>query len=216
MFLHLLLPTISWTFNFLCRFSSIPKFIVAILPLLCLLLLTSAYSHHQLIQGELCIRYIWDKNICDGTNCHLLFLRFYLAFYLMFVTSECSAIWRINHVQGLQQKITAGFEEDSGCSDHCIWSPTWWKHESKFMINNFLCYFIFQTDNSTFWFQSQPIEVNVVSHPIQRFAVWFGGSVLASTPEFYGVFLLVISNILVPVESWIAKGEMIEYWTSDW
>ncbi|XP_029122347.1 actin-related protein 3 isoform X2 [Elaeis guineensis] len=33
--------------------------------------------------------------------------------------------------------------------------------------------------------KSQPIEVNVVSHPIQRFAVWFGGSVLASTPEFY-------------------------------
>ncbi|KAJ6988851.1 actin-related protein 3 [Populus alba x Populus x berolinensis] len=34
-------------------------------------------------------------------------------------------------------------------------------------------------------FQSQPVEVNVVSHPIQRFAVWFGGSVLASTPEFF-------------------------------
>ncbi|XP_031477196.1 actin-related protein 3 isoform X2 [Nymphaea colorata] len=33
--------------------------------------------------------------------------------------------------------------------------------------------------------KSQPLEVNVVSHPIQRFAVWFGGSVLASTPEFY-------------------------------
>ncbi|XP_061986579.1 actin-related protein 3-like isoform X2 [Populus nigra] len=33
--------------------------------------------------------------------------------------------------------------------------------------------------------KSQPVEVNVVSHPIQRFAVWFGGSVLASTPEFF-------------------------------
>ncbi|KAL4280181.1 hypothetical protein GQ457_03G008570 [Hibiscus cannabinus] len=33
--------------------------------------------------------------------------------------------------------------------------------------------------------KSHPIEVNVVSHPIQRFAVWFGGSVLASTPEFF-------------------------------
>ncbi|MCO5551035.1 hypothetical protein L7F22_004531 [Adiantum nelumboides] len=31
----------------------------------------------------------------------------------------------------------------------------------------------------------QAVDVNVVSHPIQRFAVWFGGSVLASTPEFY-------------------------------
>lgn len=34
--------------------------------------------------------------------------------------------------------------------------------------------------------KSQPVEVNVLSHPIQRYAVWFGGSVLASTPEFYG------------------------------
>ncbi|XP_042458329.1 actin-related protein 3-like isoform X1 [Zingiber officinale] len=34
--------------------------------------------------------------------------------------------------------------------------------------------------------KSQPIQVNVVSHPIQRHAVWFGGSILASTPEFYG------------------------------
>ncbi|KAI8528083.1 hypothetical protein RHMOL_Rhmol12G0123800 [Rhododendron molle] len=33
--------------------------------------------------------------------------------------------------------------------------------------------------------KSQPVEVNVVSHPIQRYAVWFGGSVLASTPEFF-------------------------------
>jgi actin-related protein len=31
----------------------------------------------------------------------------------------------------------------------------------------------------------QQVEVNVLSHQMQRFAVWFGGSVLASTPEFY-------------------------------
>jgi actin-related protein 3 len=29
------------------------------------------------------------------------------------------------------------------------------------------------------------MEVNVISHQMQRFAVWFGGSLLASTPEFY-------------------------------
>ena len=34
---------------------------------------------------------------------------------------------------------------------------------------------------------SQPVEVNVVSHPVQKFAVWFGGSVLSSTPEFFAV-----------------------------
>jgi len=33
----------------------------------------------------------------------------------------------------------------------------------------------------------QPIEVKVISHSMQRYAVWFGGSVLASTPEFYNV-----------------------------
>ncbi|KAK6139180.1 hypothetical protein DH2020_027077 [Rehmannia glutinosa] len=37
--------------------------------------------------------------------------------------------------------------------------------------------------------KAQPVEVNVVSHPIQRYAVWFGGSVLASTPEFFTVRL---------------------------
>lgn len=35
--------------------------------------------------------------------------------------------------------------------------------------------------------QPQPIEVKVISHHMQRFAVWFGGSMLASTPEFYTV-----------------------------
>jgi len=32
-----------------------------------------------------------------------------------------------------------------------------------------------------------PIDVNVVSHHMQRFAVWFGGSMLSSTAEFYKV-----------------------------
>jgi len=33
----------------------------------------------------------------------------------------------------------------------------------------------------------QPIDVNVVSHHMQRFAVWFGGSMLSSTAEFFRV-----------------------------
>ncbi|EGC31109.1 hypothetical protein DICPUDRAFT_50380 [Dictyostelium purpureum] len=32
-----------------------------------------------------------------------------------------------------------------------------------------------------------PLSVNVISHNMQRYAVWFGGSMLASTPEFYNV-----------------------------
>jgi len=34
--------------------------------------------------------------------------------------------------------------------------------------------------------KSTPIEVNVVTHKKQRYAVWFGGSLLASTPGFAG------------------------------
>jgi len=34
----------------------------------------------------------------------------------------------------------------------------------------------------------KPIECNVVTHPFQRFAVWFGGSMLASQPEFLSFF----------------------------
>jgi actin-related protein 3 len=33
----------------------------------------------------------------------------------------------------------------------------------------------------------QPIETKVITHHMQRYAVWFGGSMLASTPEFYQV-----------------------------
>lgn len=31
------------------------------------------------------------------------------------------------------------------------------------------------------------VDVNVVSHHMQRFAVWFGGSVMSSDPSFYSV-----------------------------
>ncbi|CAD6184597.1 unnamed protein product [Caenorhabditis auriculariae] len=33
----------------------------------------------------------------------------------------------------------------------------------------------------------KPIDVQVISHKMQRYAVWFGGSMLASTPDFYQV-----------------------------
>jgi len=35
--------------------------------------------------------------------------------------------------------------------------------------------------------EATKMEVNVISHHMQRFAVWFGGSMLSSTPEFYRV-----------------------------
>uniref|UniRef100_A0A8C7EIP6 Actin related protein 3B n=1 Tax=Neovison vison TaxID=452646 RepID=A0A8C7EIP6_NEOVI len=36
-------------------------------------------------------------------------------------------------------------------------------------------------------FQPKPVEVQVITHHMQRYAVWFGGSMLASTPEFFQV-----------------------------
>ncbi|WWC92032.1 uncharacterized protein L201_006986 [Kwoniella dendrophila CBS 6074] len=35
--------------------------------------------------------------------------------------------------------------------------------------------------------KSSGVEVNVISHKRQRYAVWYGGSLMASTPEFYNV-----------------------------
>jgi len=36
--------------------------------------------------------------------------------------------------------------------------------------------------------EMKKVDVKVVTHPFQRFAVWFGGSMLASQPEFLGYF----------------------------
>lgn len=35
--------------------------------------------------------------------------------------------------------------------------------------------------------RSSGVEVNVISHKRQRYAVWYGGSLLADMPEFYNV-----------------------------
>lgn len=34
---------------------------------------------------------------------------------------------------------------------------------------------------------AQAVDVNVLSHPMQSYAVWFGGSVLGMMPEFQSV-----------------------------
>nr|XP_025147688.1 actin-related protein 3B isoform X3 [Bubalus bubalis] len=36
-------------------------------------------------------------------------------------------------------------------------------------------------------YKPKPVEVQVITHHMQRYAVWFGGSMLASTPEFLQV-----------------------------
>ncbi|BHF84121.1 Actin-related protein 3B [Sparganum proliferum] len=42
-----------------------------------------------------------------------------------------------------------------------------------------------QANEALTGFKPTPIEVKVVTHRMQRYAVWFGGSLLASTNEFY-------------------------------
>jgi actin-related protein 3 len=49
--------------------------------------------------------------------------------------------------------------------------------------------------------QSTGVNVNVVSHKKQRYAVWFGGSLLASTVRLLGVvFFLALTAFLVKPE----------------
>lgn len=44
-----------------------------------------------------------------------------------------------------------------------------------------------------FSFQPKPIDVQVVTHHMQRYAVWFGGSMLASTVRIRTYIEIVIS-----------------------
>lgn len=47
--------------------------------------------------------------------------------------------------------------------------------------------FRLQTSEKLTGHKPMPINVKVITHNMQRYAVWFGGSMLASTPEFYSV-----------------------------
>lgn len=40
---------------------------------------------------------------------------------------------------------------------------------------------LFNAQLTFFFAQPKPIDVSVISHHMQRYAVWFGGSMLAST-----------------------------------
>ena len=43
------------------------------------------------------------------------------------------------------------------------------------------------------FFQPKPIDVQVISHQMQRYAVWFGGSMLASTVCFGAIISSSVS-----------------------
>ena len=44
-----------------------------------------------------------------------------------------------------------------------------------------------EENNALSTMKGKPIEVNVIKHDLQRYAVWFGGAYLASTAEFFKV-----------------------------
>ncbi|KAL0364253.1 UNVERIFIED_CONTAM: Actin-related protein 3 [Sesamum angustifolium] len=75
--------------------------------------------------------------------------------------TECCIIWRVNHVQRLPQKLQRDLKK---IVDARVLA-------SEARLGGEL--------------KAKPVEVNVLSNHIQRYAVWFGGSVLASTPEFF-------------------------------
>lgn len=63
--------------------------------------------------------------------------------------------------------------------------------KSKLGIYNPLRLDLFFTSRSDFqcvaflsFLQPKPIDVQVITHHMQRYAVWFGGSMLASTVSF--------------------------------
>ena len=54
-------------------------------------------------------------------------------------------------------------------------------------------------------FQPKPIEVQVITHHMQRYAVWFGGSMLASavSSQVFVVILLLKWSCEVKVKLWL-------------
>lgn len=59
------------------------------------------------------------------------------------------------------------------------------QRDIKHIVNNRLKY---SSSASSGSIEPKPIDVNVISHQLQRYAVWFGGSMLASAPEFYSQY----------------------------
>ena len=49
--------------------------------------------------------------------------------------------------------------------------------------------------------------MNVVGHHMQRYAVWFGGSVLSSTPDFYKV---PISSVAAPPFEFVSYTVLVK------
>ena len=56
----------------------------------------------------------------------------------------------------------------------------------------------------------QPIDVKVVAHQMQRYAVWFGGSLLASTVSFFPSFSLSRQKVKVKVAE-VSRALLFEF-----
>lgn len=61
--------------------------------------------------------------------------------------------------------------------------------------------------------KATPVEVKVISHSMQRYAVWFGGSMLSSTADFYKVCHKVrkIVSVLMMVLIFLCPFQKADY-----
>lgn len=69
-------------------------------------------------------------------------------------------------------------------------SCRWWEEAPRWVVgarSGCLVSRELRDDRALSAFQPKPVEVQVITHHMQRYAVWFGGSMLASTPEFFQV-----------------------------
>lgn len=95
-------------------------------------------------------------------------------------TIEHRPIRRFNYVQGLWSASSAGFETDSRAETSSQFWAQWRKAQGGWS-QSMRGWSFDNTDSHHSILQPKPIDVNVITHHMQRYAVWFGGSMLAST-----------------------------------
>lgn len=108
---------------------------------------------------------------------------------------EVALQWVINFVN---------FDEESKCFENflcfCFWDENWYiGGEKKLFISwgsprMFLCGTRHNVMMIMYFFQPKPIDVQVISHHMQRYAVWFGGSMLASMVKNLRYFMCHFFN----------------------
>lgn len=64
----------------------------------------------------------------------------------------------------------------------------------------------YKSNFDCFLFQPKPIDVQVITHHMQRYAVWFGGSMLASTVSFHIYLVCKLILLYFPLSARVLSG----------